>query len=153
MNHRKLFAFALFLITAFSISVLSARASESNQQTKLTFTESVEVPGRTLPAGTYWFVLLNDDSDRNIVQVFNADQSVLYATLFTVPKERSRVSYETALTFAERPSSKPEAILTWFYPGLTTGHEFVYPKNEENELAHDALQNVVTESSGFAGGH
>jgi Protein of unknown function (DUF2911) len=153
MNHRKLFATALFLMVAFSTSVLSARADEWNQRTKLTFSESVEIPGQTLPAGTYWFVLATSDSDRNIVQIFNADQSVLCATLFTAPRERERASTDTTLTFAERSSSEPEAILTWFYPGQTTGHEFLYPKNEEKELAHDALQNVVADSSGFAGGH
>jgi hypothetical protein len=153
MDHRKLFATALFLITAFSISVLSVRADESNQETKLTFSAPVEIPGRTLPAGTYWFVLANSSSNRNIVQIFSADRSMLYATLFTIPSKRLRVSDETTLTFAERPSRKPEAILTWFYPGQTTGHEFLYPKNEEGELVHDAPQNVVAEPSGFAGGH
>jgi hypothetical protein len=149
MNHRKLFAIALFLITAFSISVLSARADDLNQQTKITFGEAVEIPGQTLPAGTYWFALADSNSDLNIVRIFSADRAMLYATLFTAPTERMRVSYDTTLTFAERPSSKPEAILTWFYPGLTTGHEFIYPKYEERELAHD----TVIESSGFAGGH
>jgi hypothetical protein len=153
MNHRKLFATALFLMTAFSISVLSVWADEFNQQTKITFSEPVEIPGQTLPAGTYWFVLADSNSGRNIVRIFSADRSVLYATLFTAPSERAEIKYDTTLTFAERPSSKPEAILTWFYPGLTTGHEFLYPENEERELAHDALQNIVAGSSGFAGGH
>jgi len=43
MDHRKLFATELFLITAFSISVLSVRADESNQETKLTFSAPVEI--------------------------------------------------------------------------------------------------------------
>jgi len=69
MNHRRVFAVALFLMTVFSMSVVSARADEWSQLTKLTFSEPVEIPGRTLPAGTYWFVLADSDSDRNIVQV------------------------------------------------------------------------------------
>ena len=153
MNHRQFFAMALFLIAAFSIRVPMVRADESNEETKLTFSEAVEIPGQTLPAGTYWFVLANINSNRDIVQILSADRLKVYATVFTAPSERRQVSDETTLTFAERPSSKPEAILTWFYPGLTTGHEFLYPKNEEEELGHDALQNVVAESSGFAGGH
>jgi hypothetical protein len=46
---------------------------------------------------------------------------MLYATLFTIPSERLRVSDETTLTFAERPSREPEAILTWFYLGQSRG--------------------------------
>ena len=87
-----------------------------------------------LPAGTYWFAVVDDDSFRNLVQVYSADWSVLYATLLTVPSDRNESSGETTLTFAERSYSKPQAILTWFYPGEETGHEFIYPKNEEKEL-------------------
>jgi hypothetical protein len=153
MNHRTFFAVALFLIAVFSISVPMVRADESTEETRITFHEAVEIPGQTLPAGTYWFVVLNDSSNRDVVRILSADRLKVYATLFTAPTERLQVSDETTLTFAERPSSKPEAIVTWFYPGVTIGHEFLYPKIEEKELVHDALQNVVTESSGFAGGH
>jgi hypothetical protein len=37
--------------------------------------------------------------------------------------------------FAERGSAQPEAIVTWFYPGETSGREFLYPKQVEKELA------------------
>jgi hypothetical protein len=30
---------------------------------------------------------------------------------------------------------QPETIVTWFYPGDTFGHEFVYSNREEQELA------------------
>lgn len=33
-------------------------------------------------------------------------------------------------TFAEYSYSSPEAILTWFYPGSTIGHEFLHPKKK-----------------------
>jgi Protein of unknown function (DUF2911) len=145
MNHRKLFAIVLFVIMAFSISVPMTRADVSNQKTKLTFNDAVEIPGQMLPAGTYWFVVLNGLPSRNVVQIFNADQSVLYATLLTVPSERMQASDGTILTFAERPPNQPEALLTWFYPGMTTGHEFIYPKNEAQELASDMHQEVVSE--------
>jgi hypothetical protein len=146
MHQRRLFAIALFLIMAFSISVPMMRADGSNQQTKLRFRKSVEIPGRTLPAGTYWFVLVDSNAFRNIVQIFSEDRSLLYATLYTVPSERPRASNETILTFAERPYSEPAAILTWFYPGATGGHEFIYPKTEERELSRDLHQEVVAQT-------
>lgn len=143
MNQRVLFAIAVFLVMAFSMSVPKARADQWNQQTELTFNEPVEIPGHTLPAGTYWFVLLNNNSSRNVVKIFSADWSVLYDTLVTVPTIRGRASEETILTFAKRPYDEPRAVLDWFYPGETVGHEFVYPKNVEWELSRDMHQEVT----------
>jgi hypothetical protein len=97
----------------------------------------VEIPGHVLPAGSYLFVLANNDFDRQIVEIFSSDRSTLFATVQTVPVERLEPVGDTVLTFAERPSDKPEAILTWFYPGESTGHEFVYSRNEGRELAAD----------------
>jgi hypothetical protein len=147
MNHRRL-AMVLFLIAAFSISVSLVRADELSEATKITFSEPVTIPGHTLPAGMYWFVLANSNSNRD-----SANRLRLYATVFTFPSEHREAADGTILTFAERPSGTPEAILTWFYPGVSTGHEFIYPQDEEKELVHDARQNVVAEPSGFAGGH
>jgi hypothetical protein len=147
----KLFFCASALFMTFSLIVVPARASEWDQATKVIFSNAIEVPGTVLQPGTYWFVLANSDSDRDMVQIFSADRTKLYATLNTVPMERRGITTETAFTFAERPADKPEAILTWFYPGNTTGHEFLYSRNEEKELATDTHDTIV--SSGFAGGH
>jgi hypothetical protein len=151
MNRRRMFAMSFALIVVLSISVPVARASEWDQQTKLVFSEAVEVPGRVLPPGSYWFVLANDDFDRDIVQIFSSDRSTLYAMVQTVPAERQQPSDKTTLTLAERPSGRPEALLTWFYPGETTGHEFIYSAREEKELSRDVRQNVPAESLGYAG--
>jgi hypothetical protein len=49
----------------------------------------------------------------------------------------------SAFTFAERGSSQAQAIVTWFYPGSTRGHEFLYPKQVQQELAKDKHDTVV----------
>jgi hypothetical protein len=67
----------------------------------------------------------------------------LYATLFTISAERPEATGKTAFIFADRGSAGPEAIVTWFYPGDTTGHEFLYPKQAEKELASAKLVTVV----------
>jgi hypothetical protein len=120
---------------AFLIMLPAMRASEADQATKLTFDKAVQIPGRVLPAGTYWFVLLDTNNAPKIVQIFNSDRSTLYATILTNNAERSKSTDSTALTFADRGSMQPETIVTWFYPGYTSGHEFVYSKREEQELA------------------
>jgi hypothetical protein len=147
MNCRKLLATSLFFIMAFSLSVPLVRADMSNQQIKITVTEAVAIPGHILAPGTYWFALVGDGADLNTVQVFNADRSALLATLFTAPRDRQQAGNGPAFTLAERPYSQPEAILAWFYPGRTTGHEFLYPKSEAKELARDAHRTLPLEAS------
>ena len=138
MKLLKLRMIAGFVIASTLIFDLAAHANEDNQMTKLTFSESVQVPGRILPAGTYQFVLAKNDSNRNIVEIFNADGTELYATVQTVSAERGRKAYGTSVTLAQRPNGQPEALVTWFYPGNDIGHEFVYSKQAESELAQAA---------------
>jgi hypothetical protein len=143
MNTRKAISI-LGLLLAFAIILPVARADEFDQATKLTFNQSVQIPGRVLPAGTYWFVLIDHGYDLNIVQIYNSDRSQLYATLLTNVSERSQRTDKTAITFAERGSTQPEAIVDWFYPGRTIGHEFVYPtRDEREEIASAKHQTVV----------
>ena len=122
----------------------AARADQYDQASQLTFSQPVQIPGRVLPAGTYWFVLANTSTgNRNVIHIFNSDRSTLYATVSTITAERAQSSDHTAFTFAERESTQPSAIVTWFYPGRRTGHEFVYPAQEEKELASAKHQTVV----------
>ena len=43
---------------------------------------------RVLPAGTYVFKLMNPQSNRHIVQIFNKDQTKIYATILAIPNYR-----------------------------------------------------------------
>jgi hypothetical protein len=137
----KSFTTIAFLLACL-IALPAARADEANQATKLTFNRSIQISGHVLPAGTYWFVLASIDSP-SIVRVFNSDRSRLYATIFTVNAERLNTTDNTAITFAERGFAQPQAIVYWFYPGSTIGHEFLYPKQVQTELAKDKQYTVV----------
>src|SRR5262249_39778751 len=105
-----------------------AAADDWDQKTILTFNAPVEIPGQVLDAGTYVFKLLSSPSDRNIVQVFSQDERRIYGTFLTVPDMRLEPADKTIITFDERRAGNPEAIKAWFYPGMTYGHDFVYPK-------------------------
>lgn len=147
MNSKKFLIVGLSLILFYALAMPSSlMASEYDQATKLTFSGPVEVPGRVLPAGTYWFTLMNSDSDRNIVQIWNEDRSQLVATILTVADYRYQPSGQTVVNFAERPGDQPEAIEAWFYPGETFGHEFIYPKSEATALAQQTQQPVISMS-------
>jgi hypothetical protein len=132
-----------FAIIAFGILAPLAHADEWNQSTKVTFSQPVQIPGRILPAGTYWFMMADSNSDRHIVQVFGEDRVTLYATLLTGSSERFEPADQTTFKFAERPSEQPMALIEWFYPGETIGHAFLYSHNLSRELAQDKQQIIV----------
>src|ERR1700757_1654354 len=88
MNAKKFLIAALFLVLISVATPRSLMADEHNQATKLTFNEPVEIQGHVLEAGTYWFTLMDSQSDRNIVQIWNEDRSQLLATVFTVADYR-----------------------------------------------------------------
>jgi hypothetical protein len=132
------------LVFASSITALgmmfssTASAQPWNKKTTVTFSAPVEIPGvgaQVLPAGTYVFKLLDSLSDRNIVQIFNKDESHVYATILAIPNYRLKATDKTVMTFAERAAGDPQAIRAWFYPGDNWGQEFVYPKRKAVELA------------------
>jgi LPXTG-motif cell wall-anchored protein len=119
----------------------NAFADESNKKTVITFSGPVEIPGvhlvgfGVLPAGTYVFKLMDSLSDRHIVQIFNQDESIVYATILAIPNYRLKTTDKTVITFRERPAGEPEALRAWFYPGDNYGQEFVYGKAKAMELA------------------
>ena len=145
MTTRKKFI-TLMLLVGCLIVLPAARADDYNQASKLTFSQSVQIPGQTLPPGTYWFVLADTTNSRNIVEIFNSDHTKLYATLFTVGTERVQPADDTTITFAERESMQPAAIVSWFYPGRDSGHQFLYPRMQEQELAQVKHYTVVASS-------
>ena len=122
------------------IAPRSARASEYDRLMIVTFSGTVEAPGVVLPAGTYQFKLAEPDSDRNVVQILSGDLSRVYATLLTIPNQRLTPTDEPVVTFEERAAGSPEAIRAIYYPGETTGMEFVYPTDRgdgEARVVHD----------------
>src|SRR5205814_9043576 len=109
------------------VSSSDVRADEPDKKTVLTFRQPVEIPGHVLPAGTYAFRVADSMSDRHIVQIFNADESQIIATVMAVPDTRLTSTDKTVIKFGEVPAGSPEAIRAWFYPGNTVGEAFVYP--------------------------
>jgi len=108
----------------------AARADLWDKKTIVTFADPVEIPGQVLPAGTYVFKLANSISDRHIVQIWNEDETQIFATIMTIPNYRLDPPDKTIFEFDERPSDSPMALRSWFYPGDNMGQEFVYPRNQ-----------------------
>jgi hypothetical protein len=132
-----------------------AKADDWNRKTVITFSGPVEIPGihlkgwGVLPAGTYVFKILDSQSDRHIVQIFNQNETQVYATILAIPNYRFRATDKTVVTFRERPAGQPEALRAWFYPGRNWGEEFVYPKAKAVELAKTANTPVLFTTADF----
>jgi hypothetical protein len=120
-----------------------ARADEWNKKTILTFSGPVQIPGATLPAGTYVFKLADIPGNRHVVQVFDKDEKKIYTTMLAVPNQRMEPSDKPIVLFSERASGSPQAVKVWYYPGETIGNEFVYPKSQAMKIARETHTKVL----------
>jgi hypothetical protein len=131
----------------------AAQTGPRNQDTFFTFSQPVELPNKTLPAGTYLFQLMDSPSNRHIVKVMSQDRKELHTTLMAIPfYSNDRPSDQPQVRFMETPAqaaggSGANAIKIWFYPGMTTGHEFIYPRAQAMRIAARTSQPVLTTRS------
>jgi LPXTG-motif cell wall-anchored protein len=122
-----------------------AKADEWNKKTVLTINEPIQIRDTYLQPGQYVLRLLDSQSDRHVVQIFNADQSRLINTVLAIPKERLDVTGHSEFTFWETPAGKARAMRAWFYPGDLIGNEFPYPKHlHDVAMAETTTTEAVT---------
>ncbi len=124
---------AVVFSLGFLLVASNGNADQWNHLTKVTFSGPVQVANTQLPAGTYVFKLMDDEGDRNIVQIYNADETHLITTVLAMPDYRLKPTSSTAVKFAESSNGTeasgnvPETglpIKEWFYPGDSFGQEF-----------------------------
>jgi len=148
---------ALACMTAAMVTMAAnagAQTGPANQDTFFTFSQAVELPKTTLPAGTYFFQLMDSQSNRHIVKVMSQDRKQLFATLMAIPfYSNDRPSDDPQVRFMETPASASSsngamagtnAIKIWFYPGTSTGHEFIYPREQALKIAARTGESVLT---------
>jgi hypothetical protein len=121
----------------------NALADEWNKKTILTFSGPVQIPGATLPAGSYVFKLADLAGNRHVVQVFDKDEKKLYTTMMAIPNQRMEPSDKPVVLFSERASGSPQAVKVWYYPGERIGNEFVYPKSQAMRIARETHTRVL----------
>ena len=137
-------------LIAWSMAILAvglapaAHADEWNKLTYLTFSGPVNMPGITLPAGTYRFELADPDSSRRVVRVSDKDGSKSYGMFLSISDQKLEPSDKPLVMFKEMPAGAPQAVQAWFYPGETTGYEFVYPHDQALKIAKATHERVLT---------
>jgi len=134
-------ALVIALVGAFNSTTMAQ--TDTRDRTFLTFSGAVEMPGVTLPAGTYVFKLA-DTPSRNVVQVWDREEKNMIGHWLFVQAERPQVSQDTVVMFRENAAGQTPAIHYWYYPGERIGKEFVYPKDQALKLAARTNQTVLS---------
>ena len=93
----------------------------------LTFNAPVQIPGVSLAPGAYVFRFIT----RDVVQVLNADRSLVYAMFLTIPASRGEMSDQYGMKLQRVRDDTPPRITHWFLPNQWTGFEIIYPKEPE----------------------
>jgi hypothetical protein len=128
-NARIAFASLCGIVLVGGLGVFKAKADTWDKKTVLTISEPIQVRERLLEPGTYVFKLLDSQSDRHVVQIFNEDQSHIIDTVLAIPNYRLQPTGKSRFGFWETPPGYAKAMRAWFYPGDNFGQEFPYPKH------------------------
>jgi len=140
------------ILSAAALAALIAPAASGqswnvNKVTYLTFSGPVQVPGASLPAGTYMFRLADPMSHRQVIQIRDKEGSRIFTTLWSIPNQTAAPKDDPFVMFLETPAGQPAAIKAWFYPGQKTGYEFVYPKDQAMRIASYTKSPVLAHAS------
>jgi hypothetical protein len=121
---------ALALSLSGSVFAPIVKADDWNKKTDITINQPIEVQNRILPAGSYVIKLLNSSADRYTVQIFNAAENRIFATIFAIPVYRERATDKSEFSFYKFENGSPAALHTWFHPGDIIGYEFTSSREE-----------------------
>jgi len=132
-------------ITLFATRIV--RADQMDKKIIVSFSKPVEIPNLVLEPGTYVFKLADHGNIPNVVQIFNQDETQIFASRLTISKYRDTVTDQPVFQLGERNQGAPMAIDAWFYPGEGTGYEFVYSKDTDARSAAGPAANVTPDNT------
>jgi hypothetical protein len=121
--------------TALFTTIGLIQADDWDKKTTITVNETILIPGRSLPPGKYVMKLATIGSERHIVQIMNADETKVEATILAFNNERLKPTGKTVLRYWETPAGTPPALRAWFYPGDNFGQEFAYPRVTADQIS------------------
>jgi len=114
------------LLGVLATSITGASFNPS-RTTHFTFSRAVQLPGVTLPAGTYTFEVVNANSGSDVVSVRSRDRSKVYLMQITRPVYRQSAStLKASITLGETAVGTPPPVKAWYPESETRGREFIY---------------------------
>jgi hypothetical protein len=114
----------------------AARGDELDKKTIIKIDSPVQIQDAVLASGEHVLKLLNTSGSRTTVLVFNADETKLETIILANNASRLQATSRTELMFYETSAGSTPALHTWFYPGDTTGLEFLAPKQAAGAAAN-----------------
>jgi len=124
-----------------------AQAQPEDKRTYFTFSAPIALPGTTLPAGRYVFRIVDTTSSRKVIQVLSDDGKKPYVMANTIPDQRRDPVKDATVAFYETARGTPAAVKTWWYPGESTGYQFIYPRAQAKQIASSTGKAVLTTKS------
>ena len=112
-----------------------ANADLTNEKTIVTFDQPVRIPGQVLQPGTYVFELPDNPDAPNLVQIWDAGENHLIASILTVTDTQSNPSSMGVFNLDKRPGDSIQSLTSWFYGGDEFGQQFIYPEHPASESA------------------
>jgi hypothetical protein len=130
MKDKRLMKMTLLIVMAILFGSIASTADDWNRMTTVVFTEPVQIPGMVLQPGMYVFKIPELTGNHNIVQIWNADQTMLYATVLCWTEYVYQPPNGNVFTFEPREEGAPMALKTWFHRGNPNGAMFIYSRRE-----------------------
>lgn len=144
---------SIVLATVLSMFVVLVLANPLTRKTRVTFSQSVRVPGTVLNAGTYYFESPHPNK-QTIVRISDENGKMITQVMGIADFTRKR--NHDIIMFGNNDCGM-NAIKAWFYPGSGTGVRFVYPEDEAATIAaackepvpetHEKVQNATQANS------
>src|SRR5215212_9392668 len=133
--------YALLRFSACAALLIALQAAPAHgdtwdRLTYFTFSGPVQLPGVTLAAGTYEFKVADPMTGGNAIVVSSQNGDKMRRIFLT---NRGIQLPDTAddpmIVLRETPAGAPPALQGWFYPGESTGFEFIYSHRQKHALA------------------
>jgi hypothetical protein len=118
----------------------TASAQSPVERSFFELTEPLEVGKTTLQPGSYQIKVVPTRSSRNILQVWSADETKLFATLLSIPHTEGPSTEQvpnSRYIYYPADANHNKALRTWFASTTPSsgGHDIVYTKQRAMELA------------------
>ena len=121
-------------LTAIILATTPLFATPATAPSDFTLSTASRIPGATLDPGSYTIRVLNQLSDRIILRVDGKGNPV-HSTFIGIPNKQIAKPPAAGPVRWSAPSTGPGYLKGWYFPGMSSVVEFVYPKADALAIA------------------